>query len=916
MEIYDIKVNGLYNPIGFFYDTLTVSWKVKKQNGKKQVYAKIEVSLDKEFKSIMYIKEGKELNSISESLLIELSSYTRYYFRIFVTTDAGESVVSDTCFFETAKGKEEWIGKWIGISKEDKFHPEFNREFEAKDTMIESARLYICGLGVFEAYVNGKKAGNDFLAPFINDYNEHVQYCTYDITESIKKQNQIRIWLGNGWYKGRFGFFKNSEKEFALIAEIRIKYVDGSIETIGTDSTWMYRGSIFEFTDIYDGETQNYLLWEENENPWKTAAQIEAPESLIERYSPPVHEMESIPVKDVIHTPAGEVVLDMGQNFAGYIEYCDNIPYGKKMVLEFGEILQDGNFYNGNYRSAKSKFCYISDGKKRTIRTHFTFFGFRYVKISGVENIDCKRFTGKAVYTEMERTGYIETSNKKINQLYENTVWGLKSNFLDMPTDCPQRDERLGWTGDAQVFCKTAGYHMDTRAFYQKFLRDLRSDQIRNKGKVAIYLPNTFPGITSSAWSDIATFMPHMLYEYYGNKEFLKANYLLMKDWVDSIRKDDEKRGSRYLYDFGFQFGDWLALDGATEQSNYGRTDSYFIASMYYYASTQYVADAAKILGCEEDEKEYRNLAYKIREAILDEYFSPNGRLTIDTQTGYMVALKFGVYRQKARVIEGLKNRIKKDCYRIKGGFVGATMMNTVLAENGLSELAYDFLFFEGYPGWLYAINLGATTIWERWNSVLPSGKISGTAMNSLNHYSYGSVVEFLYRHAAGIIPDEPGFRRIRLEPKLDSRLKYFNCTYESVTGRYVSNWKINLDGTLSFHFDIPFGGSAIVVLPDSGIEEFELGAGSYDYTYHPKKDYLLLFSENTRLELLAKNEQARNLLEKYLPQVFNKLKNSDLEEMSKSLEEMKNEAKLVGFQTENYEKAIENIKLISGGTK
>lgn len=911
MNIYDIKINGIKNPEGYVFDALSCSWKVKDTIGKRQKNVIIDVALDEAFKNLIYTKEGEKLDSLGEKLELELVPYTRYYYRITVETEKGEKETSSTYYFETGKRTDEWQAEWIGVHPEDEFHPEFRKRFCIKKE-VEKARLYITGIGLFEAYVNGKKAGNDFLAPFINDYKEYVQYCTYDITASVGKENEIAVWLGNGWYKGRFGFTGASGyfgKEFALIAEIRIFYKDGSMEVVGTDDSWKYRESVFTLTDIYDGETQDYLNWSRKKKVWKHARIMEAPARLTERYSLPLHEMEELPVREIIYTPAGETVLDFGQNFAGYVKCTKQLPAGSEMKLEFGEILQNGNFYHDNYRTAKSEFRYLSDGESREIRPHFTFYGFRYVKVTGVREICIEDFTGAAVYSEMERTGYIETSDERINRLYDNTVWGLKSNFLDMPTDCPQRDERLGWCGDAQVFSNTAGFHMDTRAFYQKFLRDLRSDQIRHGGKVAVYLPNTYDGIYAAVWSDAGNFIAHMLYEYYGDKEALRQNYPLMKDWVECLRREDIAHGDNYLYDWGFQFGDWLALDGATEQSNYGRTDNYYIASVYYYASTVYTAEAAKILGKTEDAVKYSDMADKIRAAVLDEFFSPNGRLAIDTQTGYLTALKFGIYRDKQKVIDGLKNRIKKDCFRIKGGFVGATMMNTVLAENGMADLAYDFLFFKGFPGWLYEVNLGATTIWERWNSVLEDGTISGTSMNSLNHYAYGSIAEFMYRHMAGICPKAPGFKKAELAPKPDARLNYLKCAYESAAGKFVSEWKINKNGSLSIHFEVPFGAEATAILPDSGKEPLELKPGKYDFTYEPVHSYLNLFDENTRVEVLAEDETARKIIEKYLPSVAKSIDRRDLEEMSTTLGEIRRKNALLGFPVDKIDKAITEIK-------
>lgn len=910
MLIYDVKINGMRNPLGYRFGEPVCSWKVKDAKGKRQERVRIEVSADESFLHPVYEKEGKDLNSLAEPLDFALIPHTRYFCRVTVEDELGDRASSETVWFETAKVNEPWIGSWIGTETCDTFHPEFIKNFGVKGK-VESARLYICGLGLFEAKINGKKAGDDLLAPFITDYRESVQYCTYDITQLLKEENECSVCLGNGWYKGRFGFTGDCGffgKEFLLRAEIRIQYQDGTQETVGTDKSWRYRGSIFEETDIYDGEKQNYLLWAASDNPWKTAVVKEISLPLTERYSLPLHVMEELPVREVIHTPAGETVLDFGQNFAGYVECRTDLPRGACMTLEFGEILQDGNFYHDNYRTARSTFTYVSDGVSRTVRPYFTFYGFRYVKVSGQDNTDAKLFTGRAVYSEMERTGYIETSDVKINRLFENTLWGMKSNFLDMPTDCPQRDERLGWTGDAQVFAWTAAYHMDTRAFYRKFLRDLRLDQLQNGGKVAVFLPNTYRGVTASVWGDIATFLPAMLYQYYGDETALKEDYPLMRDWVEYIHGEDRKRGTHNLYDFGFQFGDWLALDGATPQSNYGRTDNTYVASAYYYASVNYVAKTAKILGYEEDERIYRELAGHILEAMLAEFFTPSGRLAIDTQTGYLIALKFGIYRDRQKIIDGLRKRMEADCYRIKGGFVGATMMNTVLADHGMTDLAYDFLFFEGFPGWLYEINLGATTIWERWNSVLPDGKISGTSMNSLNHYAYGSVVEFLYKHAAGIQPAAPGFKRVCISPKPDGRFRFFNCTYESAAGTYVSNWMIKEDGMLAFHIEIPFGASARVELPDKDNGVFELEAGSYDFIYRPKRDYRKIFTEKTRLEYLLADPAARQILFEELPDTKTMYEVNEIEGLSKTLLYMKRQAQFLHIPTERYDRAIGRI--------
>ena len=907
MEIYALKINGLENPIGYDDDLILCSWKVRKAEGKKQKQAVITIATDEVFEHVIWQKKGN-LNPLAEKIDATLEPYTRYYVRVRVTSDSGEEAVSATHYFETAKLCDPWQADWIGVADGDT-HPEFLKRFSLKKP-VRTARLYICGLGIFEASLNGKKVGKDFLAPFINDYDEHYQYCTYDITDHIAQDNTLSVLLGDGWYRGYFGLghMCHPEKPLALIAEIRIVYDDGTIEMICTDESWRYRKSFTELSDIYMGETQNYRDWVPE--AWKSAKLVAAPGNLCARYSPPLYEMQRISVKEIIHTPAGETVLDFGQNFAGHVVCTQEIPENAVMTWEFGEILQGGNFYHGNYRTAESKFTYMSDGKTRVIRPRFTFFGFRYMKICGIHDVDVSKFEGRALYSEMDQTGFIETGNSKINRLFQNSLWSLKSNFIDMPTDCPQRDERLGWTGDAQIFSTTAGFHMDTRAFYSKFLRDLRSDQLRNNGCVAVFLPNALPGLCTGIWSDIAAFLPHMLYEYYGSIDILKRYYPLMKDWVDYIYRQDVARGQKDLYDFGFQFGDWLALDGATEHSKFGRTDNGFVCSAYYWASTHYVAQAAKALGFDEA-KEYEERADRIRGAILNEYFTATGRLAIDTQTGYLVALKFDIYRDKQKVIDGFKNRYKQDLRRLKGGFIGSTMMNCVLADNGMAQQAYDLLLYEGFPGWLYAVNLGATTIWERWNSVLGDGSMNSAGMNSLNHYSYGSVVEFLYRHAAGISQLKPGFTKVKIEPKPDIRLGKLHCAYDSASGQYVSDWDINKDGSLSFHIEIPFGCEAEVYLPEK--DRQVLDAGIYDFTITTAKDYRSLFTADTPYERLITDERALSILEKYLPDVVASTNPEDTEAMSKSLNDLRDEFPFLRQSTDAYDKAIAEICVLHG---
>lgn len=903
MRIKNVRINGMENPTGFDFGTVCISWKVREASGKEQQNVKIEVSLTESFEEVLCVKEGKELNSAAEKLEFQQNAHTRYYVRVTVTDDKGETAVSEPAYFETGKMEEPWVGKWITTEKEDTFHPLFVKSFEAKKGLA-SARLYICGLGLFTAELNGKKVGDEVLTPYYSNYHDEEQYLTFDITENVKEQNRLTVSLGNGWFKGKFGLNNQSDNfgdEFKLIAELRLVYEDGEVQVIGTDETWEYIGSDVEDDGIYDGEIINHLLWKEKENLPKKAVLTEAEGKLVARYSLPVMEMEDMPVKEVIYTPLGETVLDFGQNFAGYVTFRNHLPEGTRIVFDHGEILQDGNFYNENYRSAKSQFVYVSDGRDELVRPSFTYFGFRYVRVTGWPGeAKAEDFTGKVLYSKMDRTGYIETGHKGVNRLFLNALWGQKSNFIDFPTDCPQRDERLGWTGDAQVFSGTASFNMDTTAFYHKFLHDLRNEQVKYDGILPGVIPVLDPNgpIFSSVWGDIATILPMVVYEHSGNVETLRENYPMMKDWVDKITKEDKARGQKYLYDFGNQLGDWLALDGRTEQSMEGGTDAYYIGSNYYAMSVQKTATAAEILGYKEDEAYYKDIYEKIKAAIIREYFTETGRLAIDSQTGYIVALYSGIYRDKEAVVAGLKARFYKDCYKLKGGFTGAPILCRVLAENGFEEDAFYFLMQEEYPGWMHCINLGATTIWERWNSVLDDGHLSGTMMNSLNHYSYGAIVEYLYRDVAGLKALEPGFKKALITPLMNGKLKYMNMTYDSAYGEYKVSWKVLKDGNVSVDIKVPFGCSAVIGLPFYEGEVTEVAAGSYHYEYRPIEDLRQRYNHKTMFKDMMHDPEAMKVIERVSPMLMYFLSTGNQDYFYESLQSLE-KLSYMGFTRE-----------------
>lgn len=535
MKIKDLKINGISNPLGYYYDNIVVSWSVEETASQFADEKSIVISKQEDFSEILSNVSGENVNHGGTVLKLELEPCTRYYCKVFVKGNKGDEAESIT-WFETGKMNEKWTAHWIGTEKEDHYHPIFLKQFIAKEN-VKSARLYICGLGCYEIYLNGSRVGEEYLAPGLFDYTKEYQYQTHDITERIYFDNEISVTLGKGWYMGRFGL---EGKDclygdcMSLICEIHITYQDGKKEVVITDSSWQYYGSDIEESGIYDGEIYNHLLWNSKQNPKKNAVMLSLDRGkLIERFGVPMVIKEELPVKEIITTPAGETVLDFGQNMTGYVQFQADFSKGTKVVLDFGEILQEGNFYNENYRSAKAQFVYVSDGTPEIVWPHFTYFGFRYVRVSGWEGtLESENFSAKVVYSDLDRTGYFSCSNEKVNRLYENSFWGQCSNFTDVPTDCPQRDEKMAWTGDAQVFASTACYHMDTRVFYRKFLHDLRNEQEKLNGGIPNYFPNqgNLSGC-AAGWGDVATILPDVLRTYYRNAGDYETEYKIMTGW-------------------------------------------------------------------------------------------------------------------------------------------------------------------------------------------------------------------------------------------------------------------------------------------------------------------------------------------------------------------------------------------------
>ena len=886
MAVTHLKLNGLSTPLGYEPGPMLLSWLTEDTLAKHQAHARIRVWAIARSGDPIWETEG-DLMWEGTPLEFTPSPCTRYFIEVNVTDETGVIHIGET-WFETGKLGQPWLARWITPDAPSDYAPVLASSFSCPKT-VTCARLYIVGLGLYFAELNGANISSEVLAPGVWDYEDEVQYQTYDVTSLIQTDNQLRVTLGNGWYKGRFGLEQARPfgGKYALLAELHLTYDDGSQQVFCTDETWKWHESdILASNGIYDGETLDRQAHENSENPLRPVMFTDLPLRITDRITPRATETMSLPVTQVIHTPAGETVLDFGQNHTGWLRFHSTLPKGTEVHFEFGEVLQEGNFYNDNYRSAVGGFIYRSNGHEETVCQKFSFFGFRYVRVTGWSGtLDPNLFDSPVLHTELDRTSWLNTGNQNLNKLYENTLWGQRSNFLFIPTDCPQRDERLGWTGDAQIFVPTACYNMDCRAFYRSFLRFLRLEQQRHSGAVPTYVPSMGDFTACALWSDAAALIPDTLLRFSGSTAEVAEYYPLMRDWTDYMTAHNPG----FLYTEGFQFGDWLAQDGISPQSFKGGTDDIFLASVYRMVSAQITAKFAHRLSLNEDAEKYNTLADCIKKAVLDNYFTPTGRLSVDTQAAYVTALRFGLWRDKDVLINQFHRRLKYDSFQIRCGFAGAPLLCSVLAEHGMSNLACDLLLNRNFPGWMYAIELGATTIWERWNSLLPDGTISGTGMNSLNHYAYGSVMEYVYAHLAGLRPETQGFRIASIAPLPDIRIGYSNFAFEAPSGKYVVNWEICENGMVKIHIEVPFGCSALVNLPRSGKEPYYVCAGQYDYMYMPTQDYRAVYSMDTRLYELAEDEAAIEILASETPVLIEMLQTKNQEFTTQSFRELSN---------------------------
>ncbi|MBP7497084.1 MAG: glycoside hydrolase family 78 protein [Bacteroidales bacterium] len=840
LKVIDLKTEYKVNPIGIDVLVPRLSWKmISDERNTIQIAYEIKAAENAE-----NLKSGKALlweskkTASDKSVNIEyagqnLKSGQRIYWQLRVFDNKNNvSAWSDIAYWEMGFLKtEDWKAKWIIADiKEDTTKsepcPYFRKLFNIKNN-IKQARIYISGRGLFLAEINGKKLSDNLFAPGWTSYNKRLQYMVYDIKPLlVAGKNAIGVVMGDGWYRGYLAWENNRNvwgNKLALIAQIEVIYADGTTETIITDDSWQSNTGPILKSDIYNGETYDARLekdnWSKpdyNAGDWKkTIIKNFDYNNLVAAIGPPVRPVEIIKPVKIFKTPKGETVVDMGQNMVGWIRVDIIGKVNTKITFRYAEVLdKNGNFYTDNLRSAKATDLYILKGAaKETFEPHFTFHGFRYVLIDGYQGeLSLDKIKGIVIHSDMEPTGSFNCSDPMINQLQHNILWGLKGNFLDIPTDCPQRDERMGWTGDAQVFAPTASFLMNTASFFTKWLKDLKADQFPT-GSVPWVIPDIMKGGGSSGWSDAATIIPWQIYLSYDDTRILKEQYESMKNWVNYIK---QSAGDSCLWNKGWQWGDWLAFN--TNRSDYpgATTDKDLISTAFYAHSTQLLINAANILGYKDDVNKYTALLSNIKKAFQQEYITPNGRLSSNTQTAYVLALAFDLIPapQQEIAAKRLADDVKKFKH-ITTGFLGTPLICFVLSKYGYTDLAYMLLKNKKYPSWLYPVTMGATTIWERWDGIKPDSTFQDIGMNSFNHYAYGAIGNWMYNTITGIQinPEAPGYKKFVINPHIGGDLSYANAEYNSVYGKIKSSWNIS-GNELNLNISIPANTNAEVHIP------------------------------------------------------------------------------------------------------
>ena len=724
--------------------------------------------------------------------------------------------------------------------------PYLRRDFEVR-APVKAARLYITALGLYEAQINGAVVSDHVLAPGWTVYDQRLCYQSFDVTAQLRQgANAIGAVLGDGWFRGRLGFGAGQRniwgERVALLAQLEIEYVDGDRDLIVTDENWRAATGAILMNSLYDGETYDARLepsgWSApgfDASGWSGVRLLAWDlTTLTAPVGPPIRRIARVAPVAITHSPSGRTLLDFGQNLVGRLAITVQGQAGQTVTLRHAEVLENGELGVRPLRHAEATDRYtLRGGAPESWEPRFTFHGFRYAEVSGWPGeVRQEDIVAVVLHADMARTGWFECSDPLLNRLHENVVWSMRGNFLGVPTDCPQRDERLGWTGDLQVFAPTASFLYDVSGFLQSWLADLAIEQRKSGGAVPHVIPNVL-GATSAgaaAWADAATVAPWVLYQRYSDKEILAAQFESMCAWVDYVAA---KVGDRLLWDTGFQFGDWLDPTAPPDKPWQARTDKEIVASAYFIHSADLVASAAQVLGRKEEQSHYAALAQRARAAFAREYITPAGRLMCDAETAYALALAFDLLptaAQRQRAGDRLAELVQASGYHIRTGFVGTPLICDALCSAGHYRTAYRLLTQRECPSWLYPVTMGATTIWERWDSMLPDGSINPGEMTSFNHYALGAVADWMQRTIGGLALAEPGYRRLEIRPRPGGGLTHAQARLLTPYGLAECAWSIE-HGQIELKVVVPPNTTAQVVFPGSATPSIEVGSGVWQWS-------------------------------------------------------------------------------------
>lgn len=858
MVISGVQIEQSRAAFGIGTATPRLSWMVETE---KQNWMQAEYEIE------LFDSDGKLTNrtgrvTSSQSVLVDwpfspLESRDRVYFKVRAWGEDGEPTAwSELTPIEIGLLHfQDWQAHfitpgWTEDTSKGQPAPYFRREMTLRSG-IEKARLYISALGVYEANLNGSVIGDQVMAPGWTSYHHHLRYQTFDVTQMLTEGlNAIGVIVGDGWYRGRLGGRGGRRNIYGdrlgLIAQLEIEYQDGTHETINSDETWRVATGPILFNDIYDGETydarlefKNWFCADFQDGDWKNVNLLEWDLTrLVAPLGPPVRRMELVAPKAIITSPSGRTLLDFGQNLVGRLRISVKGSAGQTITMRHAEVLESGELCTRPLRIAEATDRYtLRGGGIETWEPRFTFHGFRYAEIDNWPGeMNLGDIQAVVCHSDLERTGWFECSEPLLNQLHQNVLWSMRGNFLDIPTDCPQRDERLGWTGDLQVFSPAASYLYNVSGFLDSWLRDLAVEQFEAGGIVPFVVPYILNELVraAAAWGDAAVVVPWVLYQHYGDKDILATQFKSMRTWVDWIAG---VAGESLLWDKGFQFGDWLDPAAPPDKPGEARTDKGLLATAYFAHSAEWVGRAAGVLGLAEEEIRYLTLAGEIRRAFAREYITPSGRLLSDTQTAYALAIAFELFPQPAQrqhAAERLEALVIANDYHIGTGFVGTPLICDALSSTGHLATAYHLLLERSCPSWLYPITMGATTIWERWDSMLPDGSVNPGKMTSFNHYALGAVADWMHRTIGGLNPLEPGYQRFEIRPRPGGSLTQACAKLSTPYGLAQCEWVIE-DGEIEVKAIIPPNTTACVILPGREDGVIEVGSGKYQW----KVDYL-----------------------------------------------------------------------------